>query len=121
MKWTEEQTIKFVQEYIKYQCLYNAKCPEYRNKQYRDAAFLNMSKAMGVPDFGPKEVYTKIRILKSTYSQELKKIKDTSKSGASLDDIYVPNIKWFKILYDAKAVNVRDYIEITNNLVSTYK
>lgn len=121
MKWTEEQTIKFVQEYIKYKCLYNVKCHESRNKPLRDAALLNISKAMDIPDFGPKEAYTKIRILRSTYSQELTKIKNSTKSEAGLENMYVPNIKWFKILYEAKEGNVWECTETTSNLVSTYK
>nr|XP_049703706.1 uncharacterized protein LOC126056107 isoform X2 [Helicoverpa armigera] len=117
MKWTEQHTLKFVQAYIKFECLYNVKCAEFKNKQLRDAALLKLSEAMGNPDFGPKEAYNKIRSLKSTFSQEHKKVKDSIKSGAGLDDIYVPNIKWYKVMDDAlKAVNVGECRETSSNM-----
>lgn len=119
MKWTEQHTLKFVQEYIKYECLYNVKCAEFKNKRLRDAALLKLSEAMEIPDFGPKEAYNKIRSLKSTFSQEHKKVKDSIKSGAGIDDIYVPNIKWYKVMDDAlKAVNVGECRETSSNMVS---
>lgn len=107
-KWTEDVTYKFVQEYVKYEYLYNCKHSNYRIKEVRDAALLRISEAMNIPGFGSKEVYTKIRNLKSTYSQELKKVKQSTKSGAGTDEVYNPHIKWFKLLDDAlKNVNVQ--------------
>lgn len=121
MKWTEQHTLKFLQEYLKYECLYNVKCAEFKNKQLRDAALLKLSEAMAIPDFGPKEAYNKIRSLKSNFSQEHKKVKDSIKSGAGLDDIYVPNIKWYKLMDDAlKAVNVGECRETSSNMVSIF-
>lgn len=122
MKWAEKETVKFVEEYIKYECLYNVKSVAYKNKRLREAALLNISKVMGFPDFGPKEVYTKIRSIKSTYSQELKKVKASTKSGAGLNDIYVPHMKWYKILADAlQAINFEECRETISNLVSTVR
>ncbi|XP_041969533.1 uncharacterized protein LOC121726304 [Aricia agestis] len=107
-KWTEDITYKFVQEYLKYECLYNCKSAGYKNKRARDAALLCISEAMNIPGFGSKEVYTKIRNLKSTYSQEVKKVRLSTKSGAGRDAIYNPRIKWFKLFDDAlKAVKVQ--------------
>ncbi|CAB3237620.1 unnamed protein product [Arctia plantaginis] len=101
VKWTEDTTYKFVQEYIKHECLYNCKAPRYKIKGARDTALVRISEAMNIPGFGSKEVYTKIRNLKSTYAQEAKKIKQSTKSGAGTDDVYIPQIKWFKLLDDA--------------------
>ncbi|XP_050676858.1 uncharacterized protein LOC126973577 [Leptidea sinapis] len=107
-KWTEDTTYKFVQEYLKDECLYNCKSPKYKMKGARDTALVRISEAINIPGFGSKEVYTKIRNLKSTYAQEAKKIKQSTKSGAGTDDVYIPHIKWFKLFDDAlKAVNVQ--------------
>lgn len=107
-KWTEDITYKFVQEYVKHECLYNCKAPRYKIKGARDTALVRISEAMNIPGFGSKEVYTKIRNLKSTYAQEAKKIKQSTKSGAGTDDVYIPQIKWFKLLDNAlKAINVQ--------------
>ncbi|KAL4122795.1 hypothetical protein QTP88_015070 [Uroleucon formosanum] len=51
---------------------------------------------MNIPDFGIAEVKTKIKNLRSTYSQELKKIECSKKSGAGTDYLYIPQVKWFK-------------------------
>ncbi|CAF4919574.1 unnamed protein product [Pieris macdunnoughi] len=105
-KWAEDTTYKFVQEYVKYECLYNCKDPNYKVKGARNAALLQLSKAMNIPGFGSNEAYTKIRNLKSTYLQEVKKIKQRTKSAAGTDCVYNPQIKWFTLLDDAiKAVN----------------
>lgn len=59
-------------------------------------------------------------LFRSTYSQELKKIKDSKSSGAGTDTIYIPSVKWFSLL-DA---SLRDLTSILtqseSNLVSTY-
>lgn len=86
-KWPEDITYKFVEEYVKHECLYNCKAPSYKIKGAKDAALLRISEAMNIPGLGSKEVYTKIRNLKSTYSQEVKKIKHSTKSGAGTDDL----------------------------------
>ncbi|XP_057671245.1 uncharacterized protein LOC130902975 [Diorhabda carinulata] len=46
---------------------------------------------MGIKGFGVPEMKNKIRALRSTQSQEKKKIRDLMKSGAGSEDIYIPN------------------------------
>ncbi|XP_074029364.1 uncharacterized protein [Leptinotarsa decemlineata] len=62
---------------------------------------------MGIEGFGVPEIKNKIRALRSTYSQEKKKIRDSMKSGAGAEDIYVPSVKWFKEM-DAFLRNIED-------------
>ncbi|KAK4876607.1 hypothetical protein RN001_009113 [Aquatica leii] len=54
-----------------------------------------MQEIMAIEGFGVIEIKNKIRALRSTYLQELKKIKDSKKSGAGADSVYVPHVKWF--------------------------
>lgn len=55
---------------------------------------------------------------RSTYSQELKKIKESKKSGAGADTIYIPSVKWFSIL-DGSLRNINTILtESESNLVS---
>ncbi|KAK4883823.1 hypothetical protein RN001_000094 [Aquatica leii] len=54
-----------------------------------------MQEIMAIEGFGVIEIKNKIRALRSTYSQELKKIKDSKQSGAGADSVYVPHVKWF--------------------------
>ncbi|KAL1487920.1 hypothetical protein ABEB36_015305 [Hypothenemus hampei] len=93
-RWSENMTIKFVQEYRARPCLWNTKLAIYKNKAARDTALKEIEEVMGVEGFGINEIKNKIKNLRSTYSQEKRKIKDSKKSGAGIDDVYVPNIKW---------------------------
>lgn len=95
-RWNEATTIKFVEEYRERPCLWDIRAAIYKNKQARESAYKEIEDIMGIEGFGVPEIKNKIRALRSTYSQEKKKIKDTMKSGAGSEDIYVPSIKWFK-------------------------
>ncbi|KAK9719497.1 Alcohol dehydrogenase transcription factor Myb/SANT-like [Popillia japonica] len=94
-RWNEETTLKFVQEYRERPCLWNTRASIYKNKQAREAAYKEIEQNMGLDGFGVGDIKNKIRALRSTYSQEKKKIKDSMKSGTGSDDVYVPNIKCF--------------------------
>ncbi|KAF5296251.1 hypothetical protein FQA39_LY12588 [Lamprigera yunnana] len=97
-RWSEDTTTKFVEHYLKHECLWNIKSVAYKNKQIKNSAYEDLEKTMNISGFKEKEIKSKIKNLRSTYSQELKKIKDSKKSGAGTDTIYVPTIKWFKIM-----------------------
>lgn len=53
---------------------------------------------MGLSEFGPSEVPRKIKILRSTYYQELLKIEKSKSNGD--DNVYVPALRWFSIMDD---------------------
>ncbi|XP_047522334.1 uncharacterized protein LOC125061152 [Pieris napi] len=108
-KWSEDTTIKFVSEYVVHECLWNIKNLAYKNKQARHSAYTALKEAMGIPGFDVNAVITKIKNIRSTYSQEVKKINDSMKSGAGADSIYKPNVKWFDILHDVlQSVNLEN-------------
>lgn len=95
-KWSEDITIKFVSEYVAHECLWNTKHSLYKNKIARLAAYRDIANNMNLPNFGEKEIVVKIKNIRSTYCQELKKIRESKISGSG--DVYVPNLKWFSIL-----------------------
>ncbi|CAH1108231.1 unnamed protein product [Psylliodes chrysocephalus] len=99
LKWTEDTTVKFVKLYRDEECLWNLQLLIYRNKQAREAAIKKIVDAMGIEDFGPTEVKNKIKNLRSTYVQEVVKIKKSESSGAGADEIYRPKIKWCIVMY----------------------
>ncbi|CAH1107749.1 unnamed protein product [Psylliodes chrysocephalus] len=51
---------------------------------------------MNLPNFGKNDLKNKIKNIKSTYVQEVNKIKRTIKSGMSPDEAYVSHLPWFK-------------------------
>ncbi|KAK9875252.1 hypothetical protein WA026_007645 [Henosepilachna vigintioctopunctata] len=99
-KWSLETTLKFIQCYKIHECLWNFSSPDYKLKDKRNAAIIAIADEMNINDFGVTDVKNKIKNLRSTYSQELKKIDDSKKSGAGLDNVYVSNIKWLKEMED---------------------
>lgn len=98
-RWSENTTLKFVQEYRMRECLWNTKSPIYKNRNARETAFKEIQEVMGIEGFGVTEIKNKIKALRSTYAQELKKIKDSKKSGAGTDSVYVPHVKWFEEMH----------------------
>lgn len=94
-RWSVETTIKFIQQFRQYECLWNPKHASYKNKHLREASLEKIVDGMAIPGFQVAEVKTKMRNLKSTYYQEKKKIEKSKAYGSSTDNVYVPNIKWF--------------------------
>ncbi|KAG8294608.1 hypothetical protein J6590_099470 [Homalodisca vitripennis] len=97
VKLQDNETIKFTELYASERVLYDSTCKDYKDRDSRLAAAKRISEAMGINGFGPKEVITKFKNLRSSYCQELKKIADTERSGSGTDDIYVPTkVIWFE-------------------------
>lgn len=95
-RWNEDTTLRFVREYRERECLWNTRTNIYKNKQAREGAYKEIEKIMGIEGFGVPEIKNKIKALRSTYSQEKKKIKVSKKKGTGSDDVYVPHVKWYK-------------------------
>lgn len=116
-RWNEETTLKFVKLYKENECLWNVSSSQYKNKQIREHALMQMVDEMGVPGFGLGEARNKIKNLRTTYTQELTKI-EKSRADCKLDDsVYVPALKWFDIMDSC----IRDFLirkSVTANLVS---
>nr|CAI5826646.1 unnamed protein product [Callosobruchus analis] len=118
-RWSEETTLKFVEKYLEHECLWNIKSTHYKNKIMKESAYLDLENSMNLSGFGVKEIKMKIKNIRSTYSQELKKIKDSKNSGAGSDMVYVPSVKWFSLL-DASLQNLTSALtQSESNLAST--
>ncbi|XP_075980345.1 uncharacterized protein LOC142979363 [Anticarsia gemmatalis] len=94
MRWSERETCQFVKLYLDYEFLWNPEHINYRLnskrlKAYREiiAAFKESTGIL----LNETELKMKIKNLRSTYSQEISKIKQ--RSGP--DRTYRPNMKWF--------------------------
>ncbi|KAL4113585.1 hypothetical protein QTP88_017191 [Uroleucon formosanum] len=106
MKWSESDTIALVELYEKHECIWNIGSKDYRNKLMRDDVYEDIVKTLKKDNFGVTKLKQKIKNLRCTYNQELLKIKKSQKSGSGVDDLYVPNIKWFKLM-DSFMKNVK--------------
>lgn len=97
-RWSEDKSVKFVSVYENYECLWNTKCNEYRNRDVRAGAIKQLIKDMhelGV-DMTEEEVKTRIKSIRTTYMSELRKVEKAARSGVSIDDLYKPTCAWFK-------------------------
>ncbi|CAH2004201.1 unnamed protein product [Acanthoscelides obtectus] len=115
MKWSEEETMRFVELYSEKECLSKKSSVNYRNKNMRKAAEEDIVNRMGKEGFGVTELKQKIKIMRTTYNQEALKVKKFKKSGGKPDDIYVPTVKWFRqmeeIMDSSTAENETESIE----------
>ncbi|KAJ8953796.1 hypothetical protein NQ314_007209 [Rhamnusium bicolor] len=81
-------------------CLWNIKSEKYKNKQKRDAAYERLRETVTfLPNFTIQDVKNKIKNLRSTYYQELKKVKESMGTGTGTDYVYTPHVRWFDTLH----------------------
>lgn len=89
--------IEFIEVYRKFPCLWKIKSEEYRNKNKRNQAYEELLKKMKENDSNAtiQTVKNKIDALRGTFRKELKKIKDSQRSGAGEDEVYKPHLWYF--------------------------
>lgn len=88
----------FIHLYETHSCLWQTNSPEYKNRDKRQQALENIVEEMKIPNFTVNDCKNKIKNIRSHYCQELKKIKNSMKSGMGTQDIYKPTLPWFHIL-----------------------
>lgn len=94
MRWSENETYQFVKIYLNHEFLWNSEHTNYRLKSKRLKAYRDiiaeLNETTGIL-LNETELKMKIKNLRSTYSQEIAKIKQ--RSGPEWT--YKPNMKWF--------------------------
>lgn len=98
VRWSEDKSCKFINIYEKYECLWNTKSNEYRNRDARAKAIRKLIDDMlelGI-QMTEDEVKNRIKAIRTTYMGELRKVEKAAKSGVSTDDLYHPTCAWFK-------------------------
>lgn len=96
-KWSSEMTIKFLEGYEKFPCLWDVHSASYKNKDHREDAYESLSELMGIDGFGPASVKAKIRSIRNAYALEVGKISRSKHSGTSADEVYRPKVPWFPV------------------------
>lgn len=119
LKWSCDVTIKFLNIFKTYECLWDTSNENYLKRDARDSALIDLIAHMAAEGFGTiskDQLKQKIKSLKDSYRVELNKVKKSIKSGAGLDDIYKPKLGWF---HEADTFWKRVIIgrESTSNLV----
>ncbi|GBN05247.1 hypothetical protein AVEN_116379-1 [Araneus ventricosus] len=113
MRFSEEQTCKFVDLLQEHECLWNNTIDSYKNRQMRDRAVEAIAADMALPEFKCKEVRLKLKSLRSTYHLEVGKIQKSVRSGMATENLYVPSMKWFNTMdgYMKNVTYKRDTID----------
>jgi hypothetical protein len=91
--------MKFINLYQGEECLWNARLLDYKNKDARNLALERIAAAMDLEGFGVSDVKYKIKNIRSSYCQELKKIQFSQASCSSPEDVYKPTVVWFGTLH----------------------
>lgn len=81
-KWPETKTKGFVGSYLKKTCLWDTRNPEYEDKAKKEIAYNSLMKEFKISNTAM--VKNKIRILRTTFTQEVKR--------AHLDINYIPKL-----------------------------
>ncbi|KAF2898810.1 hypothetical protein ILUMI_07365 [Ignelater luminosus] len=97
-KMNSTQLMQFVELYRDRDCLWSVNSPHYTDRAARNRSLQEISEAMNIPSFGPREVAQKIKNLRTTYNQQIKKIALSKSSGKSNYDLYKPRVPWFEVV-----------------------
>lgn len=90
MAWTNAEVFELINLYRERPILWNFHLKDYKNKKKKKAAVLEIVNSLNV---SKKEVERKIRNLLSHFSREVKRERDSIKSGANCNRVY--KSKWF--------------------------
>ncbi|XP_014356276.2 uncharacterized protein LOC106709093 [Papilio machaon] len=93
-RFTEVQMLKLVKIYRDYPCLWNVTSEFYKNRNARESAYKEIWEKLNIPGLTIKDIPKKIKNMRSSYYQELKKIVK-SRSDVGQDSIYQPKVSWF--------------------------
>lgn len=81
-------------------CLWQITSKDYHDRPKREVAFQRLIEKLQVvePQANKDFVIKKINNMRSSYRKELKKIKDSMKTGSGADEIYHPKLWYFDLL-----------------------
>ncbi|XP_045776323.1 uncharacterized protein LOC123874844 [Maniola jurtina] len=97
-RFTETQMYKLAEIYRDYECLWNVTSELYKDRSARDCAYQKILERLNVPGLSIKDIPKKIKNLRSSYYQEIKRIQNSRRSGVPEDAVYKPKVSWFTIV-----------------------
>ena len=88
--WTQDKTLTLINSYEEAYPLWDVSCKEYHDRGQRENALDALVANVGAPK---GDIKKKIQALRTQFQQELRKDKESKRSGAGAEDVYVS--KWF--------------------------
>lgn len=91
----------FIDLYGKLPCLWQIKSKDYHIRDKKNAAYQQLVDVLKVidPDANRESVIKKINTYRTNYRKEQKKVDNSKKSGAGIDDVYVPSLWYYDRLH----------------------
>ncbi|KAG8329021.1 hypothetical protein J6590_097061 [Homalodisca vitripennis] len=89
-----------IEEYRNLPCLWKVRSAEYSNKFKLDTAWehlLQITKEK-IPNADTNFVKRKVDNLRAAFRKEMRKVRDSTRSGASADDTYTPTLWYFELM-----------------------
>lgn len=117
LKWSESIMMKFLELYQKYDCLWDHRTDNYRNRDAREDALGCIVKEMDIPAITIADIKNKIKIIRTMYKKEHSLVCKSIHSGMGRDELYVPKLFWYKRA-DMFLNNVTNTRNTSSNLVS---
>lgn len=112
----ELDILEFLEHYQQYPCLWDKSSSHYKNRQMRDEAERVLMEVSGIEDV--KVLRAKMRSIRGTYNNEIRKIKKSTTTGSGTEDIYKPKLHWFNYANSFLSKNAEDEPDSETNLVS---
>jgi hypothetical protein len=98
--YTREFLSELIILYRSVPCLWRVKSKEYLDRNSKDKAWDSIVEKFREvdPETDKGSVVKKINSLKTSWRRENKKIRESMRSGAGADDVYVPKLWYFDLL-----------------------
>ncbi|KRT85895.1 Myb/SANT-like transcription factor [Oryctes borbonicus] len=115
LRMSDTETMKFLEYYQNESVLWDPNSKDYKRREARVVAAKRIAGAMNIKGFSEHHVLLKFNNLRSSYSQELKKIRTSKKIPSS--KMYVPTVVWFNRMDSFLKPHVksrRDYSNMEN-------
>lgn len=95
MEWSRSVLSDFIDHYRSKECLWKISSEEYKNKNLKNTAYLELVdqlKYNGMKDANVKTVKDKIQNIRRAVRKERAKVESSKRSGKGSDEIYAPSL-----------------------------
>ncbi|CAG9585596.1 unnamed protein product [Danaus chrysippus] len=96
-RFSESQMLRLVEVYRDYECLWNMWSDLYKNREARQIAYMEIYRRLNIPGLELKDIPKKIKNLRSSYCQELKRMENSIRQGNTGESLYEPRVSWFSL------------------------
>ncbi|XP_041973388.1 uncharacterized protein LOC121729066 [Aricia agestis] len=96
-RFNESQMLELAKIYRDYECLWDVNNAGYKNRSVRERAYEEIAQKLNIPGVTARGVPKKIKNLRSSYHQEIRKIDKSLQSGDEKGRVYTPKVSWFAI------------------------